>query len=265
MKKSVSIFEKKWIDLVFEGKNQNYGAYQLRQENSKTSLIAFFYGLSFIVSVSVIGLLLSSFNEVLPTPIIPTEPVVLVKVYTNNLKTKKVVIKKEKVAIKKASPTTPVPIPSKDPEIEIKNDDPVKPSASTGTADAGILSSLPATTANTIAGDGEKKPFEGIANVGMLDKQPDFPGGIDRFYSYVASKFQKPGDVEGTIRIVVSFVIEPDGSMSNIKATQDADSSMAQEAIRVLKSLKTKWIPGVIYGEKVRTMYRLPIVIKLEE
>ena len=41
---NVSIYEKNWIDLVFEGKNQEYGAYQLRKENSKTTLLSLFYG-----------------------------------------------------------------------------------------------------------------------------------------------------------------------------------------------------------------------------
>ena len=67
---NVSIFGKKWIDLVFEDKNKEYGAYQLRKESPKTTLLAFFFGLLFIGSISGLGLLLSSFNTN-PTPIDP--------------------------------------------------------------------------------------------------------------------------------------------------------------------------------------------------
>ena len=70
---NVSIFEKKWIDLVFEGKNKAYGAYQLRQQSSRTTLTAFFVGLLFIGSISGLGLLLSSFGN--HPPLVPaTEP-----------------------------------------------------------------------------------------------------------------------------------------------------------------------------------------------
>ena len=58
----VSIYEKNWIDLVFEGKNKAYGAYQLRQENTKTSLIAFIGGITFMLSLIGGGLMLTSFE-----------------------------------------------------------------------------------------------------------------------------------------------------------------------------------------------------------
>ena len=60
---NVSIYEKNWIDLVFEGKNKAYGAYQLRLENSKTSLIAFLSGITFFLAVIGGGLFLTSFDD----------------------------------------------------------------------------------------------------------------------------------------------------------------------------------------------------------
>ena len=69
---NLSIFEKKWLDLVFEGKNQEYGAYKLRQDSTKTTIIAFFSGILFLGFVSGMGMLLSSFG---PKPVIlPNEP-----------------------------------------------------------------------------------------------------------------------------------------------------------------------------------------------
>ena len=74
---NVSIYEKNWIDLVFEGKNKAYGAYQLRQENSRTTLFALFIGVLFLISVSGLGMLLSSFsNEKVSCPIIPIGPTI---------------------------------------------------------------------------------------------------------------------------------------------------------------------------------------------
>ena len=77
---NVSIFEKKWIDLVFEGRNQEYGAYQLRQENPKTALMALLSALFCIATVSGMVLLLSSFsNKPIPVaPVLPPDIIIIV-------------------------------------------------------------------------------------------------------------------------------------------------------------------------------------------
>ena len=71
---NVSIYEKNWIDLVFENKNQNYGAYVLRQQQAKTTFLALFIGVLFLFSLFGLGFFISSFstpkNESIPDPII---------------------------------------------------------------------------------------------------------------------------------------------------------------------------------------------------
>ncbi len=79
---NVSIYEKNWIDLVFEGKNKAYGAYQLRQENGKTSLLALLSGITFFFVVIGGGLFLTSFGEV--TAATPTNPDVVIQVDSYN-------------------------------------------------------------------------------------------------------------------------------------------------------------------------------------
>jgi protein TonB len=59
-------------------------------------------------------------------------------------------------------------------------------------------------------------------------------------------------------------VIEENGTMSNIKVVRDPGYGLGNEAIRVLKSLKTKWSPGMIAGQAVRTFYNLPIKVTLQ-
>ena len=77
---NVSIYEKKWIDLVFEGKNKKYGAYQLRQENEKTTILALFSGLLFVAAIGAIFFLSSFINKpaVVITPPVIDEPVIVV-------------------------------------------------------------------------------------------------------------------------------------------------------------------------------------------
>jgi protein TonB len=104
-----------------------------------------------------------------------------------------------------------------------------------------------------------------IVKTSSLDKLPEFPGGIAKFYAFVGNNFEKPViDDNESIRVIVNFIIEKDGSMTNIQVRNDPGYGIAKEAIRVLKSLKTKWIPGVVNSKSVRTGYSLPITIQLE-
>jgi protein TonB len=102
-------------------------------------------------------------------------------------------------------------------------------------------------------------------NTAVLDKMPEFPGGMAKFYTYVGNNFQRPElDVEKTLKVYISFVIERDGSITDIKVFNDPGYGLGKEAIRVLKSIKTKWAPGILNGKTVRTAYNLPITIKTE-
>jgi protein TonB len=104
-----------------------------------------------------------------------------------------------------------------------------------------------------------------LVNSAVLDKMPEFPGGIDKFYKYVGNNFEKPEiDAINTFRVYVSFVIERDGSMTDIKVVRDPGYGLGREAIRVLKSLKTKWSPGIMGSKPVRTAYNLPIVVDMQ-
>jgi protein TonB len=111
--------------------------------------------------------------------------------------------------------------------------------------------------------DAPSVPNNTIMNSAVLDKKPEFPGGINKFYTYVGNNFEKPElDSEMAIRVSVSFVIEKDGSMTDIRVIKDPGYGLGAEAIRVLKSLKTKWSPGILDGKAVRTSYNLPITIQ---
>ena len=81
----------------------------------------------------------------------------------------------------------------------------------------------------------------------------------------MGNNFEKP-EIEGerTIRVLVSFVIEKDGSMTDIRVQRDPGYGLGKEAIRVLKSLRTKWSPGMIGSKPVRTSYNLPITVQMD-
>ncbi|WP_165830130.1 energy transducer TonB [Flavobacterium hydrophilum] len=97
-----------------------------------------------------------------------------------------------------------------------------------------------------------------------LDEKPDFPGGMQGFYDFIGANYQTP-KVQGLAgKIYVTFIIEKDGSLADIKVLRDIGYGTGKEAIRVLQSCP-KWIPGKYKGEPVRVLYSLPINIKATE
>lgn len=102
-------------------------------------------------------------------------------------------------------------------------------------------------------------PEDSIYSTVGIDVKPEYPGGVNEFYKFVSKKYRPPSDkyFKGG-KLIVSFVIEKDGSYSNIKIIKDLGFGSGEEAIRVLKLCKN-WIPGEQNGQKVRCSYMLPI------
>ncbi|MET3033723.1 M56 family metallopeptidase [Flavobacterium johnsoniae] len=97
--------------------------------------------------------------------------------------------------------------------------------------------------------------------------EPQFPGGITEFYKFIGKNFKMPAEasknkVQG--KVLMEFMIEKDGSLSEIKVKKDLGYGLAEEAVRVLR-LSPKWIPATENGEPVRVSYGLPITIQSEK
>ncbi|MDR7208352.1 M56 family metallopeptidase [Flavobacterium piscis] len=98
-------------------------------------------------------------------------------------------------------------------------------------------------------------------------KEPQFPQGIEEFYKFVGSNFKMPSvasksKVSG--KILMEFIVEKDGSLSEIKVLKDLGYGLGEEAIRVLK-LSPKWNPASKNGLPVRVQYSLPITIQTDK
>ncbi|WP_316636263.1 energy transducer TonB [uncultured Flavobacterium sp.] len=268
-----NIYETTWTNLVFENKNKEYGAYQLRQENSKTTITALFMGLLLLAGLGTASMLINMLRK--PTIVENTPPpfdphVVVVNVDPN-------------VVPPPAPPAPPVQQQTTAPATDLsqlthpvvvttdqavdniaKNHEnaPVVDNATPGTGT--IENVIPG---NTGIGDPTAPTIDTNApvNSAILDKLPEFPGGMNKFYTYVGNNFNRPElESEKVLKVYVSFVIERDGSITDIMVKNDPGYGMGKEAIRVLKSLRTKWSPGILNGKAVRTAYNLPITIKTE-
>ena len=268
MKNESVIFDKKWIDLVFEGRNKEYGAYQLRKENDATTLKALFSAIT-LLAIVVLALIIQTklksednpiFSEQLDDPIqlvnieIPKEQVLP--------KTEKQEIVSTQSAAAPSIATTMVVVPVENipnttPEIPVTTN----LTSTTGNSE-GIIPSN-SNLSNTITQIENTEPSTFVPT--LLDRQPSFPGGIEKFCQYIVDRFEKPSlETEQKLRIVLSFIIEKNGTLTDIQVLKNPGYGLDKEAIRVLKSLKTKWEPGYKDGKPVRTAYVLPILVKLE-
>jgi len=98
-------------------------------------------------------------------------------------------------------------------------------------------------------------------NPSGVEVKPEFPGGIVAFYKFIRTNYKAP-DVAGLKgQLYISFIVERDGSLSEIKVLKDIGYGTGMEAIRVL-SLSPKWIPAEQNGRKVRCSYQIPIKIE---
>ena len=100
-----------------------------------------------------------------------------------------------------------------------------------------------------------------VYNSAVLEIKPEFKGGLNKFYDYIAKNYRTP-DVPGLKgKLLVSFVVEKDGSITDIKVLKDIGYGSGEEAIRILKKCPN-WIPAEQKGKKVRCTFMLPINIQ---
>ncbi len=101
-----------------------------------------------------------------------------------------------------------------------------------------------------------------VYNNSGLDKEPVYPNGIKAFYQYISDNFNLPAAKEFTGgKVFTSFVIEKDGTITDVKALRDVGFGTGAEAVRVLKASPV-WIPGEVNGAKVRVRYNLPLTLQ---
>ena len=101
----------------------------------------------------------------------------------------------------------------------------------------------------------------------VVEQQPSFPGGNGALMQWLGQNIHYPAVAEENGiqgRVVVSFVVEPDGSISNVQVVRGVDPSLDKEAVRVCKQMP-KWNPGKQNGQAVRVKYNLPVQFKLQQ
>ena len=99
----------------------------------------------------------------------------------------------------------------------------------------------------------------------VVEKMPEYPGGQAALFEYLSTNVKYPADAEKQKiqgRVLVTFVVNTDGSITDIEVVKKAFPSLDAEAVRVISGMP-KWIPGEQKGQKVRVKYTVPLSFNL--
>lgn len=270
-----------WIDLVFEGKNKDYGAYKLRKNTPRRNLISVLTIAALALLIIVIFVAKRAYDDYVAAHVAQTQ-VTEVSALTQPKKKAEVKRKEPIIQQKKQEVVKEVKSSIKFTAPVIKKDDQVKPEDELKTQDE-LMSTNTAIGALDVKGNSdngevlkvtqrvadepvaapkpevEKKIFE------VVEVQPSFPGGNAALMKWLSEHLNYPAvaqenGVQG--RVVVQFVVETDGSITQVKVARGVDPSLDKEATRVVKSMP-RWNPGKQNGQAVRVRFTLPVQFKL--
>jgi protein TonB len=266
------LYKSEWLELVFDDRNKAYGAYELRQTYSRNVVkamsitfffVALLFGASFILKGN-------------PAPVLINPNDVRTIVHLTDIK-ELVAPPKKAAAPVKPSPPPPAVATVKDPVMVVTPDNVAKePIKNDVLATAAIG---PVTIPGKPTGGDGPPPVE-TAGTGAapapdvsihttigLDVMPEPVGGDKAWAKFLNKNLRFPyaAQEEGASgRVILSFVIEKDGSLSNIAVERAAGHGFDEEALRVLKLAKA-WKPGMQNGQAVRVRYDIPINFQLAD
>ena len=274
----IDLISRDWTEMVFEGRNKEYGAYRLRKNAGKRNLYSlitiFIAALAIWGGISLVKFVESRTKSVAQTSVAELSALNQPKKKAEVKQQKKVkLVQPEKVVERvKSSVKFTAPV--------IKKDDEVKPEDELKTQDE-LMSTKTAIGALDVKGNDDAngevlKIKEAVAQpepkpevekvFDVVEQMPSFPGGPSALMEWLSNNVKYPvvaqeNGVQG--RVVVSFVVERDGSITDVKVVRGVDPSLDREASRVVRAMP-RWIPGKQNGSAVRVKYNVPVAFRLQ-
>lgn len=266
-------------EIVFEKRNKEYGAYDLRKTYPRILTKAFIFGTIFFCLAAI-------------TPFVVMKIKQMAAQDKQEVNAQLIDIIPEETIIeqpKEEEPPPPPPPPKEEPKVEViqnvlpepkkapKVETPPPPITKQLETTTGLQNQEgvkapsytpppPPPSTGTKTATVEVKPQVSETQVYTeVEQLAEFPGGINSFRNKVGSSFDTSamnGD-EGTVKTEVTFVVERDGSITDVKAS-GSNRDFNDEAIRTVKSIKNKWTPAKINGQAVRYRFRLPLTMNFE-
>lgn len=272
----IDLISNAWCDLVFEGKNQAYGAYKLRKGTSKRNLwsiiIVLIAAVAIFSAIAIKNVIEANQKVAVTTAVelskIDKTPKVEKKKVTPKIEQPKVV-EKVKSSIKFTAPV-------------IKKDSEVKPEEEMKTQEDLQKTKTTIGAFNVVGNDeidGEVfKAKEEIAQpeppkneeenkvFDVVEEQPSFPGGQGALMSWLHDNIKYPvvaaeNGIQG--KVIVQFIVGKNGSISNVKVLRSVDPSLDKEAVRVVSNMPN-WTPGKQNGASVNVRFTLPVTFRLQ-
>ena len=279
----IDLYDPKWVEMVFAGKNKEYGAYQLRKGTSGRNIKAL---LILVIAAALVGGFLAW--KVIEQKQAEEQQAYMEAMQLQQLQdqAKKEEKKKEpvkpKIEPKKEIPVAretqkfTAPVIKKDElvkeENQVKQMDKLDEKVAVGTENKeGTKDRLAEAVRSDIAVAAPPPPPAPKPEVSnkvfdVVEEMPHFPGGAAALQAFLSSNTKYPvvaqeNGVQG--RVIVSFVVERDGSITDVKVVRSVDPSLDREATRVVKSMP-RWSPGKQNGSAVRVKYTVPVVFRLQ-
>lgn len=286
----IDLIQGKWCDIVFEGKNKEYGAYPIRKATGKRNVIAII-SILVLIALCIGGIqILNVYQEYQKAQEALRAEMELSKLQEKKTETKKEEVEKvikqpeqKVVEVKQNTIKFTEPVIKKDDEVKepmISQDDLFKDTRRTTDEnyDKGTDQRQEDYGAQTIAEpEVDKTPpppppapepepevkVEENKVYDVVEQQPQFNGNIN---SWLASNLKYPpvaaeNGIEG--RVIVQFVVGKDGSIHSAQVVRGVDSALDKEALRVVNSMP-KWVPGKQNGQSVNCKFTLPVVFRLQ-
>lgn len=273
----IDLVSNEWADLVFEGRNQDYGAYVLRKNTSKRNVLSLLIvvaaGVLLYLGLNIVKKIQES-RAVANTQAIELSALNEKKKEAKKIEKEVVKIEPEKVIekVKSSIKFTP-PVIKKDEEVKDDNQIDLQKIENTNTTIGAFT-----VEGNDEVGGEVLKAKEEIAQpeppkheeenkvFDVVEQMPSFPGGMGALMSWLSQNIKYPtvaaeNGISG--RVIVQFVVERDGSITDVRVARGVDPYLDKEATRVVKMMP-HWIPGKQNGAPVRVKYTVPVVFKLQ-
>lgn len=273
----IDLISNEWTDLVFEGRNQAYGAYKLRKGTTKRNVWSIII-VALAAVLLFLGLQLQKMAQANKT-VENTQAVELAR-----LQDKKKEVKVEKKEIIRTEPEKVVeqvkssvkftaPVIKKDEEVkeedEIKLEEVEKSTKAIGSFNVegnDEVGGAVLKAKEEIKAPEPPKHEEETKIFTVVEQMPLFPGGDAALMAYLRDNIHYPtvaaeNGVQG--RVVVGFVVERDGSITDVNVLRSVDPSLDREAMRVVKGMP-RWTPGKQNGSAVRVKYQVPVTFRLQ-
>lgn len=294
MAKDVDLSSKEWTDLIFDGKNKEFGAYTLRRASDRRHNLAVIYVVGGLIALLVIAWAYSMYRESKDREEAQRIADLIAQNEQQNFETLDAELDLDDVEEENKMEQEEIPEPEeeealaeeilntekftefltvKDEDVteEVKSADEVKETETAlgtvnfdqGTDDLNVVREHK----NEVIVE-EKKPEPEVETkvFTSVEQMPVFPGGEAELLKYISTHIKYPtiameNNVQG--KVVVQFVVTRDGSIGEVKVARGKDPDLDKEAVRVVKTLP-KFIPGKMNGQAVNVWYTLPINFKLQ-